>query len=120
MEGTKWRKNRELQSRRGARRGSALDFYRGRENRCENFQPVDYRNDGQIESLGRDGGARRGAKLTGMRAAGAGIEIGTKVELRRQEDQTEQHSTDTGPERICEHPYTMTKLRMEWLRGQAT
>ena len=103
VEGTKWRKNKELQ-RRGSRRGGALDFYRGRENRRENFKPVDYRNDGQIESLGRDGGARRGAKLTRMRAAGAGIEIGTKVKLRGQEDNTEQHSTDTRPVRISEHP----------------
>jgi hypothetical protein len=113
-------KDRKLQGRRGARRGSALDFYRGRENRCENFKPVDYRDHGQIESLGRDGGARCGAKLTRMRAAGAGIEIGTKVELRGQEDNPEQHSTDTRPVRISEHPTTMTKLKMEWLRGQAT
>jgi hypothetical protein len=98
------RENGELQSRRRARRGGALNFYRGGENFRENFEPVDYGNNGQIESLGRDGGARRGAKLTRMRATGAGIEIGTKVELRRQEDDSEQHSTDTRPVRIREHP----------------
>src|SRR5580700_2526225 len=109
VEGTKWRKNRGLQSRRGPRRGRALDFHRRRENRYENFKPVGYRNDGQIERLGRDGGARRGTKLTRMRAAGAGIEIGTKVELRRQEDKTEQHSTDTRLVGISEHPYTLRR-----------
>jgi hypothetical protein len=86
-----------LQSRRRARTGCALDFYGGRDNFCENFQPVDYGNDGQIESLGGDRGARRGAKLTRMRATGAGIQIGTKVELRRQEDDSEQHRIDTRP-----------------------
>jgi hypothetical protein len=113
-------KNGELQSRRRARRGSALDFYRGRENFRENFDPVDYRNDGQIESLGRDGAARRRTKLTRMRTTGAGIQIGTKVELRRQKDDSEQQSTDTRPVGISEHPRTKTKLRPEWLRGQAT
>jgi hypothetical protein len=120
VEGPKWRKNGELQSRRRAWRGGELDFYRGRENLCDNFKPVDYGNDGQIESLGGDGGARRGAKLTRMRATEAGIQIGTKVELRRQEDDSEQQSTDTRPVGISEHPYTKTKLRPEWLRGQAT
>jgi hypothetical protein len=120
VEGPKWRKNGELQSRRRARRGCALDFYRGRESFRENFKPVDYGNEGQIQNLGRDGGARRGAKLTRMRATGAGIQIGTKVELRRQEDDSEQQSTDTRPVGISKHPYTKTKLRPEWLRGQAT
>ena len=55
-----------------------------------------------------------------MRAAGAGIQIGTKVELRRQEDDSEQQSKDTHPVGISVHPYTKTKLRPEWLRGQAT
>jgi hypothetical protein len=120
VEGPKWRKNGELQSRRRARTGCALDFYGGREDSCENFKPVDYGNDGQIERLGRDRGARRGAKLTRMRATGGGIQIGTKVELRRQEDNSEQQSIDTRPVRISEHPRTKTKLRPEWLRGQAT
>jgi hypothetical protein len=38
-----------------------------------------------------------------MRATGAGIQIGTKVELRRQEDDSEQQSTDTHPVRVGEH-----------------
>jgi hypothetical protein len=113
-------KKEELQSWGRPRRGGALDFYRGRKYLRENFQPVDYGNDGQIESLGGDGGARRRAKLTGMRAIGAGIQVGTKVELRRQKDDSEQHSTDTRPVGISEHPGTKTKLRPEWLRGQAT
>jgi hypothetical protein len=104
VERTEWRTNGELQSRRGPRRGSALKFYRGRENFREKFEPVDYRNNSQIQSLGRDCGSRRGAKLTRMRAAGPGIEIGTKVELRRQEDDSEHHSTHTRPVRISEHP----------------
>src|ERR1700732_2846035 len=114
------KKTGELQSRRRARRGCALKFYRGRENLRENFQPVDYRNDRQIERRGGDSGACRGAKLTRMRTARAGIQIGTKVELRRQENDSEQHSTDTRPVGISEHRYTKTKLRPEWLRGQAT
>ena len=72
-----------------------------------------------MQSMSRDSGARRGAKLTRMRAAGSGIQVGTKVELRRQEDDSEQQSADTHPVGIAEHPYTMTKLRPEWLRGQA-
>src|ERR1700686_1385009 len=120
VEGPKWRKNGELRSRGRARGGCALNFYRGGENFRENFEPVDYGNDRQTQSLSRDCGARRGAELTRMRAAGPGIQIGAKVELRRQEDDSEQHSTDTRPVRISEHPYAMTKLRPEWLRGQAT
>jgi hypothetical protein len=42
------------------------------------------------------------------------------VELRRQKDDSEQQSTDTRPVGISEHPRTKTKLRPEWLRGQAT
>jgi hypothetical protein len=113
-------KNGELQSRGRARGGCALNFYRGRENFRENFEPVDHGHDGQIQSLSRDRGARGGAELTRMRAAGAGIQIGTKMELRGQEDDSEQHSRNTSPVRISEHPsYTKTKLRPEWLRGQA-
>jgi hypothetical protein len=114
------KKTGELQSRRRARRGCALNFYRGREDLRRNFQPVDYRNDRQVERWRCDSRARRGAKLTRMRTAGPGIQIGTKVELRRQENDSEQHSTDTRPVGISEHPYTKTKLRPEWLRGQAT
>jgi len=52
-------KNGELQSRGRARGGCALNFYRGRENFRENFEPVDHGNDGQIQSRSRDRGARR-------------------------------------------------------------
>jgi hypothetical protein len=61
-----------------------------------------------------------GTKLTRMRTAGPGIQIGTKVELRRQEDDSEQQSTQSGLIRVSEHLSTKTKLRLEWLRGQAT
>jgi hypothetical protein len=55
-----------------------------------------------------------------MCSGGIGIQIGTKVELCGQEDDSEQQSEDTGPVEISEHLYTKTKLRPEWLRGQAT
>ena len=81
---------------------------------------MNYGNDGQAKSVSRDSGAGRGAKLTRMRSRGSGIQIGTKVELCGQEDDSEQQSADTGPVGINEHLYTKTKLRPEWLRGQAT
>ena len=86
----------------------------------ENFETVNYGNDGQAKSVCRDSGAGRGAKLTGMRPRGIGIQIGTKVELCSQEDDSEQQCADTGPVGISEHLFTKTKLRPEWLRGQAT
>jgi hypothetical protein len=116
----KRRKNRELQSRRGARRGCAWDFCTGGENHSENFETANYGSDGKVKSVSRDRGARRGAKLTGMRTGGTGIQIGTKVELCGQEDNSEQQSEDTHPVRGSEHLYGKTKLRPEWLRGQGT
>lgn len=47
-------KKGELQGRRGARRGRALNFYGEGESFCENFEPIDHGNDGQIQSLSRD------------------------------------------------------------------
>jgi len=117
---TKWKRRGELQSRRRAGRGGALNFYRGRENRGEKFKPVHDGDHGQIQSRGRDRRACRRTKLTGMRTARPGIQIGTKVELRRQEDDSQQQSTPSGLIRVSEHLYTKTKLRPEWLRGQAT
>lgn len=120
VEGPKWRKNGELQSRGRARRGCALNFNRGRENFREDFEPVDYGNNSQMQGLRGDCGARGGAELTGMRTGGTGIQIGTKVELCGQEDNSEQQSGDTHPARGSEHLYSKTKLRPEWLRGQAS
>jgi len=93
VEGTKRRNRRELQNWRSARRGCAGEIYRGRKNRGEKFKPVYDGNDGQVQRLSGNSGACRGAKLTGMRAAGPGIQIGTKVELRREEDHSEQQGT---------------------------
>jgi hypothetical protein len=59
-----------------------------------------------MQSLRRDRGARCGAKLTGMRTAWPGIQIGTKMKLSRQEDNSEQQSADTQLLRVAEHPYT--------------
>jgi hypothetical protein len=55
-----------------------------------------------------------------MRPAGVRSQIGTKVKLRRQEDDSEQQSTQSRPIGVNEHLSTKTKLRAEWLRGQAT
>lgn len=60
-----------------------MNFYRGSEEFRENFEPVHDGNNGQIQSLSGDNGAGRGAKLTRMRAAGPGIGVGAKMELRR-------------------------------------
>src|SRR5271167_2105279 len=120
VEQTKWRKRGELQSRRRARRGGTLNLHRRRKNGGKNFEPVHDWNHGQIESRSSNRGTRCRTKLTGMRTARRRIHIGTKVELRRQEDDSEQQSTDTRPLRVSEHLSTKTKLRPEWLRGQAT
>jgi hypothetical protein len=106
VKGPKYRKNEGLKSRRGARRGCGLTFWGSRQNQWENLKPIDNWNDGQMQSLRRDCGARRGAKLTGMRTAWSGIQIGTKVELSRQEDNSEQQSADTQLLRVAEHPHT--------------
>lgn len=55
-----------------------------------------------------------------MRTAGPGVQIGTKMELRGQEDDSEQQAAKTGATGVDEHLSTKTKLRTEWLRGQAT
>jgi len=55
-----------------------------------------------------------------MRTAGVRRQIGTKVELSRQEDDSEQQSAQSGLIGVNEHLSTKTKLRPEWLRGQAT
>src|SRR5580704_5867312 len=120
VEGTNLRKSGELQSRRCARRGRTENFDGGRKNRGENFQTVHNRDHGQIQSLRGNRGACRRTKLTGMRPSGVRSQIGTKVELRRQEDDSEQQSTQSGLIRVSEHLSTKTKLRPEWLRGQAT
>jgi hypothetical protein len=113
-------KNGELNSGRGARRGCAWNFHRGRERFRGKFEAVYDWNDGQGEGLRGDCRARRGAKLTGMRTAGLGVQIGTKMELRGQEDDSEQQAAKTGTTGVGEHLSTKTKLRPEWLRGQAT
>ena len=120
VEGTNWRKSGELNSRGSAGRGRTENFHRGRKNRSENFQTVHDRDHSQIQSLGGDCGACCRAKLTGMRPAWVRRQIGTKVELRRQEDDSEQQSAQSRPVGVDEHLSTKTKLRPEWLRGQAT
>jgi hypothetical protein len=120
VEGTNLRKSGELQNRGSAGRGRTENFDRGRKNRRENFQTVDDWDHGQIQSLRGNHGARRRTKLTGMRTAGVRSQIGTKVELRRQEDDSEQQSAQSGLVGVSEHLSTKTKLRLEWLRGQAT
>jgi hypothetical protein len=78
------------------------------------------RNDSQGQRLRSDGRPCRGAQLARMRAAGHGVQIGTKVELRGQEDDAEQQSANAGPMGVAKHLSNKTKLRPEWLRGQAT
>jgi hypothetical protein len=85
----KWRMRGELQNRRRSRGGTARELYRRRKNDGENFETVDDGNDGQVQRRSGDSGARSGAKLTGMRTPRAGIEVGAKVELRRQEYHSE-------------------------------
>jgi len=121
VKGPKSRKNGELQRWRGARRGRNRNFYRGREDFCKNFETADDWNNGETKSLRGDCRTRCRAKLARMRAAtGPGVEIGAKVELRSQEDDSEQQGADTGTAGVGEHLSTKTKLRTEWLRGQAT
>ena len=120
VEGTNWRKSGELDSRGSARRGRARNFHRRKENSNENFQTVHDRDHGKIQSLRGNRGARRRTKLTRMRTARVRRQIGTKVELRRQEDDSEQQSAQSRPVGVNEHLCTKTKLRPEWLRGQAT
>lgn len=120
MKGPKWRQSGELQSGRGARRGITRKFYGRRKRFCEKFETVDDGNDGQVQRLRSNGRAGRRAKLAGMRAAGHGVEIGAKVELRGQEDHAEQQSANAGPMGVAKHLSNKTKLRLEWLRGQAT
>src|SRR5580692_3156575 len=120
VEGTNCRKSGELEDGGRARRGRTEIFHRRKENGDENFQTVYDRDDRQIQSLCGDRGACRGTKLTGMGTAGVRSQIGTKVELRRQEDDSEQQSAQSRPVGVDEHLSTKTKLRPEWLRGQAT
>lgn len=97
-----------------------MQLHRGRNNGDENLQAVDDGYDGQVQGLSGDNGGSRRTKLTGMGTAGSGIEIGAIVELRRKEDHSEKQGSEPYSMRIEEHLCTMTKLRLEWLRGQAT
>jgi hypothetical protein len=63
---TKWKRCGELQSRRRARRGGTLNFYRRSKNGGENFEPIHDGNYSQIESLGGNRGSRCRTKLAGM------------------------------------------------------
>jgi len=54
-----------------------------------------------------------------MRTSGPGVQIGAKVELCRQEDNPEQQCAKTEPIGVNGHLGTKTKLRLEWLQGQA-
>src|SRR5580692_487396 len=100
---TKWKNRGELQSRRRARRGRTPNFYRRRENSGENFEPVHDGNYGQIWSLSRNCRACGRTKLTGVRTTWRGIQVGTKVELRRQEDDSEQQSAKSCLIRVNGH-----------------
>jgi hypothetical protein len=53
-------------------------------------------------------------------ATGASVQIGAKVELRGQEDNSEQQGTETGATGVDGHLFAKKKLRTEWLPGQAT
>jgi hypothetical protein len=121
VKGPRSRKNGELERGRGARRGGTWSFYRGREEFSENFDTADDGNNAETESLRGDCRTRRRAELARVRtAARAGVQIGAKMELRGQEDNSEQQGTETGTAGVGKHLSDKTKLRPEWLRGQAT
>jgi hypothetical protein len=73
-----------------------------------------------MPNLGSDYGAGRRTKLARMRTTRPGTQIGAKVELRRQEDDSEQQSAKTYLSGMQEHLYTKTELSPQRLLGQAT
>gem|GEM_PF-1295091 len=84
------------------------------------FKATDHRNDGEIQNLRPNRAARCRTQLARMRAAGGGIQVGAKMELRRQKDNPQQQGTNPQSVRVREHIFTKTELRLEWLRGQVT
>lgn len=107
-----------LQRGRRSRRGRARNF-NGMANRGRSeFQAMDHRNDGEVQNLWRDCGARRRTQLARMRSGRTGIHVRAKMELRRQKDNSQQQGTNPQFVRVHEHVSTKTKLRPEWLRGQ--
>lgn len=112
-------KRGSLQKRRRSGRGGARSVYRGRKNGNENFKAVEEWNDGQVQGPGGDGRTSRRAKLAWMRTARAGMEIGARVKLARQKDECEQQGGKPHSIGVGEHLDDTTKLRLEWLQGQA-
>lgn len=54
-----------------------------------------------------------------MRGGGRGRQIRTKMELRTQEDNPEEQRRNADALRVGLHVLSKTKLRREWLQGQA-
>ena len=77
-------------------------------------------NDSQDQSLSRDGSAGRRTNLTGMGVSRRGVQIGTKVELRGQKDNSEQQGVRPRGAGFSKHPFGRMELRLERLPGQGT
>jgi len=53
-----------------------------------------------------------------MRGGRSGRQVGAKVELRPEEDNSEEQRQNANSLSLGLHVLTKTKLRLEWLRGQ--
>jgi len=55
-----------------------------------------------------------------MRACGAGVEIGTKVQLRAEEEDRQENGNDANSRPFIRHVYIQEELKEEWLPGQGS
>ena len=107
-----------LQGGRRARRSGARNCRKYGNDQGRNFEPIHDRCNGNARRLGRDYGSHGGTSGAEVRGRRIGRQIGTKVKLRREEENPDEQNQDAST--ICPdgHVLTKTELRAVWLRGQ--
>jgi len=113
---TRWTK---LKGRRRSRRGRARYCCRKEEDHRPVFQAVHDRHNRNTGRLRHHRRTRRRAERTNVRAGGTGRQVGAKMELRREKYDPEEQRQNADSRCLAGHVLTKTKLRQEWLRGQA-
>ena len=78
-----------------------------------------YRHYRKVQGLSGDNRADSRTKLTDVRATRAGIQVGAKMELRREESNSEEQSPKPSFFTNPRHVVPKTQTMPEWLRGQA-
>ena len=101
-----------------ARRSGARNCREYRNNHYTDFKAVRDRHNGDDRRLRSDYGTRCRANRADVRGGRSVRQVGAKVELRAQENDSEEQRQNTDSVSIGRHVSNKTKLRWERLRGQ--